>query len=289
MVIVAILVLLVIFSVVFSFMSPWSFVPIAADWSEIDALMDATLVITGVVFAAIALFMAYALYKYRNKAGHRAAFEPENQRLELILTVATSVGIIAMLAPGLVVWNKYITVPDDAVIVEVIGQQWSWSFRLPGEDGKLGLVSTHDIYETPFGVSASDPASSDDILIDDNEIHLLLGQPVKMVLRSIDVLHDFYVPHFRAKMDLVPGIVTYFWITPTRTGTFEIICAELCGVGHSLMRGYVVVEEADEYNAWLAEQETYAELVANEVNNNVDYADNSANTATDNTFVNLDN
>lgn len=273
MIIAAIIILLVIFSVVFSFLSPWGSVPIAADWSEIDMLLDATLVITGVVFAAISLFMAYALYKYRNRAGHRADFEPENKRLELILTVATSVGIIAMLAPGLVVWNRYITVPDDAKIVEVIGQQWSWSFRLPGADGRLGVVTTQDIYETPFGLSASDPAASDDILIDDNEMHLLLGQPVKMVLRSMDVLHDFYVPQFRAKMDLVPGIVTYFWITPTRTGTFEIICAELCGVGHSQMRGYVVVEEEEAYNEWLAEQETFAELAAKEHNDSVDYAE----------------
>ncbi|OUS07366.1 cytochrome-c oxidase [Rhodobacterales bacterium 52_120_T64] len=275
MIIIAIIILLVIFSVVFSFMSPWGFVPIAADWSEIDMLLDATLVITGVVFAAVALFMAYALYKYRNRAGHRAEFEPENKRLELILTAATSIGIIAMLAPGLVVWNKYITVPDDAETIEVIGQQWSWAFRLPGEDGRLGAVTTQDIYETPFGLSAVDLAAYDDILIDDNEIHLLLGQPVKMVLRSIDVLHDFYVPQFRAKMDLVPGIVTYFWVTPTRTGTFEIICAELCGVGHSEMRGYVVVEEEGAYNEWLAEQETYAELAAKEHIDSVEYANNS--------------
>ncbi|MEO1919907.1 MAG: cytochrome c oxidase subunit II [Paracoccaceae bacterium] len=275
MIIIVIIVLLVIFSVVFSFVSPWTYVPIAADWSEIDLLLTATLWITGAVFVAVSLFMAYALYKYRQSAGNRADFEPENKRLELILAVATSVGVIAMLAPGLVVWNKYITVPDDAKIVEAVGQQWSWAFRLPGEDGEFGLVSTHDIYETPFGVSASDPAGSDDIIIDDNELHLLLGQPVKMVLRSIDVLHNFYVPQFRAKMDLVPGIVTYFWITPTRTGTFEIICAELCGVGHSQMRGYVVVDEKKEYNEWLAEQETYAKLVANERNDNVEYAQNS--------------
>ncbi|MBL4872365.1 MAG: cytochrome c oxidase subunit II [Rhodobacteraceae bacterium] len=272
MIIVAIIILLVIFSIVFSFMSPWQSVPIAADWGEIDSLLNATLFITGAVFAAVSLFMAYALYKYRNRAGHRADFEPENKRLELILSAVTSLGIIAMLAPGLVVWNKYITVPNNAVIVEVIGQQWSWTYRLPGKDGILGAVSTQDIYEVPFGLSASDPASADDILIDDGEIHLLLGQPVKMLLRSTDVLHDFYVPEFRAKMDLVPGIVTYFWLTPTRTGTFQTICAELCGVGHSQMRGTVVVEEAEAYNAWLAEQETYAELAAAERNDDVEFA-----------------
>ena len=83
-----------------------------------------------------------------------------------------------------------------------------------------------------------------------------------MNLRPVDVLHDFYVPQFRAKMDLVPGMVTYFWLTPTRTGTFEILCAELCGIGHSDMRGYVIVEEEEDYRAWLAEQPTFAELLA---------------------------
>ena len=90
-------------------------------------------------------------------------------------------------------------------------------------------------------------------MIETNELHMPVGKPVKMVLRSKDVLHDFYVPEFRAKMDLVPGIVTYFWMTPTRTGTFEILCAELCGVGHHQMRGTVVVETQAAFDAWLAD------------------------------------
>ena len=81
-----------------------------------------------------------------------------------------------------------------------------------------------------------------------------------MLLRSIDVLHDFYVPEFRGKMDMVPGMVTYFWFTPTRTGEFEVLCAELCGVGHGEMRGYVLVDEEADYQTWLAEQLTFAEL-----------------------------
>ena len=88
-------------------------------------------------------------------------------------------------------------------------------------------------------------------MIEGGDLHLPIGKPVKVLLRSIDVLHDFYVPEFRAKMDMVPGMVTYFWFTPTRTGTFEILCAELCGVGHSQMRGTVVVEEEGDYQAWL--------------------------------------
>ena len=99
-------------------------------------------------------------------------------------------------------------------------------------------------------------------MIEGDDLHLPIGKPVKVLLRSIDVLHDFYVPEFRAKMDMVPGMVTYFWFTPTRTGTFEVLCAELCGIGHPTMRGTVVVEEESDYQAWLREQQTFAQLSA---------------------------
>ena len=99
-------------------------------------------------------------------------------------------------------------------------------------------------------------------MVEAGDLHLPLGKPVKMLLRSIDVLHDFYVPEFRAKMDMIPGSVTYFWFTPTRTGTFDVLCAELCGVGHAFMRGTVVVDSEAEYRHWLGEQQTFAQLTA---------------------------
>ena len=111
-------------------------------------------------------------------------------------------------------------------------------------------------------MSPYDPNGRDDVIISDTEIHLPLGKPVKVVLRSIDVVHDFYVPEFRAKMDMVPGMETYFWFTPTKTGTFEILCAGYCGVGHPMMRGTVVVDTESNYQAWLQHQKTFAELTA---------------------------
>ena len=262
MVMAVVLLLLTIFTVWFTFWSPWWFTPIASNWGNIDEALIITFVICGIAFVAVSLFMVYCVFRYRNRGGGSAAFEPENKKLEWWLAGIKTVGIVIMLAPGLVAWKDYITVPEEADTLEVVDQQWSWSFRLPGEDGEFGAVSTKRIYDTPFGLDPDDPNSLDDILVDDNEIHLPLGRPVRMNLRSVDVLHDFYVPQFRAKMDLVPGMVTYFWITPTRTGTFEILCAELCGIGHSDMRGYVVVEEEEDYRAWLAEQPTFAELLA---------------------------
>ena len=203
------------------------------------------------------------MFRYRYQEGRRAEYQPENKKLEWWLTGLTTVGVVVMLTPGLIVWNQFVTVPEDAWELEVVGQQWQWSFRLPGEDGVLGTVDTRNISdENPFGLNPNDPNGQDDVLVEDSEIHLPVDRPVKVLTRSIDVLHDFYVPEFRAKMDMVPGMVTYFWLTPIRTGTFDILCFELCGVGHYLMRGNVVVEEESAFQAWLQEQPTFAQSLA---------------------------
>jgi cytochrome c oxidase subunit 2 len=175
----------------------------------------------------------------------------------------TAVGVAAMLAPGLFVWAQFVTVPPGASEAEAIGQQWQWSFRLPGEDGRLGKSDTQYIgSDNPLGLNPNDPSARDDVVIEGDDLHLPLGKSVKLLLRSMDVLHSFYVPEFRTKMDLVPGMVTYVWFIPTRTGTFEILCAELCGNGHFNMRGKVVVQEESEYRAWLQKQKTFAQLSA---------------------------
>ena len=111
-----------------------------------------------------------------------------------------------------------------------------------------------------------DPAGQDDVLVEADDLHLAVGKPIKFLLRSIDVLHDFYVPQFRAKMDMVPGMITYFWLEPTRTGSFEILCAELCGTGHHAMRGMVVVDTVADHEAWLAEQTTFAQSMKEAAN-----------------------
>ncbi len=116
--------------------------------------------------------------------------------------------------------------------------------------------------DNPFGLNPDDPNGQDDVLIDDSELHLPIDQPVQALLRSIDVLHDFYIPEIRAKKDMVPGMNTNFWFTPTRTGTFDVLCFELCGIGHHEMRGTLVIESASDFEAWLGEQETFAQTMA---------------------------
>jgi cytochrome c oxidase subunit 2 len=109
-------------------------------------------------------------------------------------------------------------------------------------------------------LNRDDPHGQDDVVIENGDLHLPVGKPVKVLLRSVDVLHDFYVPEFRAKMDMVPGMVTYFWMTPIRTGTFDVLCAELCGAAHAQMRSKVIIDEEGAYHAWLEKQQTFAEL-----------------------------
>jgi cytochrome c oxidase subunit II len=263
MVVGIVLVLLVVGSLLFHFLSPWYFTPIASNWQAMDDTISITFWVTGFVFVAINLFMAYAVFRYRERKGGQAAYEPENKKLELWLTGLTTLGISAMLAPGLFVWAKFVEVPKDAAVFEAVGKQWYWSFRFPGKDGKLGTVDAKYVTDkNPFGMNPDDPDGQDDVLVASPELHLPVGKPVKALLRSIDVLHDFAVPQFRAKMDLVPGLVTYIWFTPTRTGKFDLLCNELCGIGHFVMRGKVVVEEEREFQAWLSSYPTFAQTSA---------------------------
>jgi cytochrome c oxidase subunit 2 len=256
-----VMVLVALGSVVFHLLSPWWWTPIASNWHYIDDTINLTFLITGVVFVAIILFMAYCIFRFRHRPGHKAAYEPENKRLEVWLTVATAIGVAAMLAPGLFVWSQFVTVPADATEIEVVGNQWQWSYRLPGKDGRLGTSDIRFIgTDNPLGLNPDDPNGQDDIVVEGEALRLPIGKPVKVLLRSVDVLHNFYVPEFRAKMDMIPGSVTYYWLTPIRTGTFEVLCAELCGVGHAVMRGQVMVQTEAEYQAWLSGKRSFAQL-----------------------------
>jgi cytochrome c oxidase subunit II len=255
------LILIVIIAVVFQIVTPWWSTPVASNWSNIDDILIITGLITGAVFIAVNLFIALAIFRFRHKEGRRAHYQPENKKLEWSLIGATTVGIIAMLAPGLFVYSDFVNVPDDAKSFEVVAQQWQWSFRFPGDDGQLGTVDTRYISTSnPFGINPDDEAGQDDRLVMSNEVHLPLHKPVKVLLRSKDVLHDFYVPHFRVKMDMIPGQVSYLWFSPTRPGKFEVLCAEYCGLGHYNMRGYVIVEEEADYAKWLQQLPTFASL-----------------------------
>lgn len=258
-----VLILLVVGSILFHLLSPWTFTPLASNWGMVDVTVDITLYVTALVFIAVNLFVAIAVIRFRHRKGVTAVYEPENKRLETWLTALTAVGVAAMLTPGLFVWAQFVNVPEEAHAVEAVGQQWHWTYRFPGADGRFGEVDAERIsMDNPFGMDPADPNGQDDRLVYGAEMHLPIDRPVKILLRSKDVLHDFAVAQFRVKMDMVPGMQTFMWLTPTQTGRFEILCEELCGLAHHTMRGAVVVDEQADFDTWLASQPTYAEFAS---------------------------
>ena len=258
----------IIGSIVFHVWTPWWWTDIASNWSAMDDTIILSFWIGGGVFILVCLFMVYCIFRYQYKEGRRSEYKPEDKKLEKGLTWLTTIGVVALLAPGLVVWNNYIRVPDNAIQVEVMAWQWGWKYRLPGQDGKLGASNNRIISDNnPYGLNVDDPNGKDDVFVESNELHLLKDRPVKILLRSIDVLHNFYVPQFRSKMDAVPGTITYYWFEPNKNGEYEVLCAEYCGVAHYAMRGKVVVEDEGSYNKWLSEQETFSSFTAKNRNN----------------------
>jgi len=250
-------------SVLFHIFTPWYWTDVASNWGSMDDTITLTFWIGGGVFVAVCLFMVYCVIKFSYKEGRKAEYKPEDKKLETILIIATTLGVAALLAPGLIVWNQFINVPKNAIHVDVMAWQWGWQYRLPGEDGKLGSTKVENINDSnPFGIILEDPNGKDDILIQSDVLHIKNNRPVKILLRSVDVLHNWYVPQFRAKMDAVPGSVTYYWFEPNKVGEYEVLCAEYCGIGHYGMRGRVFVKSEQDYENWLQEQETFSDLVA---------------------------
>jgi cytochrome c oxidase subunit 2 len=233
---------------------------LASNWGAIDNMLVITLIVTGIAFVVLNLILAYIVFRYRARDGQKAAFFAENHRLERNLILVTALGIIVMLGPGLFVYSEFIHPPQNALVIEVLGQQWRWSFRYPGTDGKLGRTDPKLFAQNAVGIDITDPVAQDDVVVH-GPLHLPLNRPIIIKLRSKDVLHSFYVPEFRAKMDAVPGMVTRLWFTPTKTGTFDLLCAELCGTAHFQMRSKVIVESPEEFERWLQAQPTVAQTI----------------------------
>jgi cytochrome c oxidase subunit 2 len=171
----------------------------------------------------------------------------------VLMTLLAEGGVLVL---GIPVFGQLYTQepPADAVVVEVTGEQFTWNVRYPGADGQFGRTDVSLITaENTLGVDSADPASADDI----HELALMyvpVNRPVKVRLRSKDVLHSFYLPYHRIKQDAVPGMTVQLWFVPTREGEFDIACAELCGFGHYQMRGFLHVVSEAEFERWLEER-----------------------------------
>jgi len=227
----------------------------------IDAMLHYLLVTVGGLFLASYLALAYFIWRgsRRQTIGPRLA----THRTEIVLSVVLGLGMAAIaeggvLAIGMPVWSEYFdTVPPaDAVLVEVTAQQFMWNVRYPGRDGQFGRTDPRFVDDTtnPLGVDRSDPAGKDDVIAL-NEITVPFGRAVRIRLHSKDVIHSFFLPNFRVKQDAVPGMTPEVVFFPTRTGQFELACAELCGLAHYRMRGFFNVVSQQEYEEWLRKQQ----------------------------------
>jgi len=233
----------------------------------IDKMFMITTAVTGFVFVLTQILLFWFSYKYQESDNRKAYYFAHSTKLELIWTTIPAIVLCILVVFGLRAWFKITgDAPKDALVVEVTGHQFGWEFRYPGSDKVLGKKNYRLTKgANSLGVDFNDPASLDDIHVS-GTMHIPVGVPVKMVIHAQDVIHDVGLPHFRLKMDAVPGIPTTQWFTPKFTTaqmkestknpdfTYEISCDQMCGKGHFSMRGVIIVETMAEYKAWLATQ-----------------------------------
>jgi len=205
---------------------------------DVDHLFYVILVITGVAFVLTELVLFSFAFFYRQRQGVRATYTHGNSRLEVIWTVVPAVLLVFVAVASQGVWVRMKgSIPKTDEEVMITASQFNWEIRYRGADGA---------FDTP------------DDVITSNDMHLPVGVPVRIHLRSKDVIHSFFLPQFRLKQDAVPGVTIDVWLQATRTGTFEIACAELCGFGHGTMRGQLTVHEPQEYSSWLKDAQAAA-------------------------------
>lgn len=259
---------------------------------RLDFSFHITLIITGIVFFATQIMLFYFSYRFRARNGKKAKFFPYNNKLEFLWTALPGLVLGSLAVYGVDTWittMKDITADDEVIEIEATGMQYSWILRYPGADGKFGQKNFREITGiNPLGQDWTDEANHDDFMPD--RIVLPVGKKVRVSINSRDVIHSFYLPHFRVKMDAVPGMPTYFVFTPIKTTAeykeelkkykeyqrpsdpenpggprlwetfnYELACAEICGSGHFSMKKIVEIVTEEEYEAWLKEQSSYYE------------------------------
>ena len=239
--------------------------------SDIDFGLRITFAAIIFVFFSWSVYLAYLVFRYRKKPGAQAEYEKSEGISKAILpgAVVLVLEMILIIFWEIPVWGKIkedMPMGPDVIEINVLAQQFAWNIQYPGPDGKFGkrkeeLVS----FSNPIGLDYNDPAAKDDIVLA-NEIHLPLGKTALIHLMSMDVVHDFAVPEFRIKQDVVPGMDIPLWVKPTRLGTYDLACAQLCGFGHSLMVGHVIVQTPEDFAAWL-KKNTPVSVAASSANN----------------------
>lgn len=250
---------LMVFTVVGFGMRTWQPPAASHHAADLDGMIRYLLITTGVVFVVGHVVLVTFLVRYgRGKPALAPVTSARTEKLWSILPVVfmALIAEVGVLFIGLPIWDEiYGDVPENAVTVEVTARQFEWIARYPGPDGVFGRVVPElvDGQRNPLGLDAADPAGADDLVMR-NQLHLPVGRAALLLLRSHDVLHSFSVAAFRVKQDIVPGMSISTMFTPTLPGTYEIGCAELCGLGHYRMRGRVIVHTEADFATWLQER-----------------------------------
>ncbi len=268
---------------------------------EYDQLLLWSFVIIFIVQTITQALLHYFGYKYRGETGKKALFFADNDRLEFIWTIIPVIVLAGLILWGLYTWTNIMDIneDDDPLIVELYAQQFNWTVRYGGSDNVLGDANVRMIdidRANVLGLDESDPNATDDIIV--KELHLPVGRKVNFKMRSQDVLHSAYMPHFRAQMNCVPGMITEFSFTPTITTAemrlrpeivdkvnrtnairaeraangdpnsdpwefdYVLLCNKICGKSHYNMQIKIIVETEEEYNEWMASQQTFGQLMA---------------------------
>ncbi|AWH83980.1 cytochrome C oxidase subunit II [Flavobacterium album] len=297
------------FIYVFTIFSLWKWghlvlgTPASEHGPEIDRLMAISMALIFFVQTITQFLLHYFAFKYRGKQGNVAYYYADNDKLEFIWTIIPVIVLAGLILYGLYAWTNIMFIDDkdeNAVYVEVYAKQFSWEVRYAGPDGALGKANVRYIEGVnTMGVDMSDPNAQDDVT--STELHLPKGKKVIFKFRSQDVLHSAYMPHFRAQMNVVPGMVTEFGFTPTLTTdemrqdpaimkkvahineirskksselvakgetalepyTFDylLLCNKICGQSHYNMQMKIVVEDEADFKKWLGGKETLAAAV----------------------------
>jgi cytochrome c oxidase subunit II len=238
-----------------------------------DEMFYWTLLVTGFIFIITQALLFFFAFKYRDNDKRTTFFFVHSNMLEVAWTTIPAIAMAILVAIGMINWFKMTSeAPANSQIVEVIGKQFNWIMHYPGPDGKLGkrnYLLTDDATNV-LGIDyKNDKNAMDDVIMESGELHIEKGRPVKLIIGSRDVIHDVGLPHFRMKMDAVPGIATTIWFTPLITTeemaiktdnpkfVYEISCDQMCGKGHYSMKGTVIVHDKAGMKTWADGQKSY--------------------------------
>lgn len=224
---------------------------------EIDVMMGLVHWLMIVLFLIWAPYFIYTLIRFRASRNPEASYEGSESKwssyVEGGVILAEAVLLVGFAIPIWANLKHDLPAEEDAVVVHVVAQQFAWNIHYPGPDDRFGRRDTSlvDVQTNPLGLDREDPYAKDDIVVS-NELHLPVDTPTIVHLTSMDVIHSFFLPSLRVKQDAIPGLSIPVWFEPTETGEWEIACAQLCGVGHYRMSGYLTIHSQDDFEAWLA-------------------------------------